>query len=1097
MKNLCLTAILVFSVAVELVAAAQVPTGSIVGTVSDPTGAVAPNVKLTLSSESGITRTTTTAPTGYYEFVQLPAGTYDVTAELSGFQRAVRRRLALSAGQVVRLDVALQVGDVAVSVDVTSEAPLIEPDKTSLGNVIDSRTLTTLPTQARNFLDLAQLTPGSIPNTPGGQVGGISVAGMRNQSNNYTLDGISNNDPQNNGILSLLNLFEAVQEFNVQTSIASAEVGRQSGAQVSVITKSGGNAYHGSLFYTGRNEALDATPFFFNRAGRNADGIPVVPKNVLRRHQFGGSVGGYLRRDQTFWFLSFEGFRQKNPSPQTARVPTPEERAAVTDPVSRRLLQFWPQPNTPLVGGRNWAGASDSLFNSETYFLRVDHNLSDHHRLMGRGALVRGRSLSQSASPFNGNITNRPEQYSYIVQLTSSGARWVNEARIGFSRNVTAFRTADISLNPAEIFTDAAGKPLPGYVDTRVDSLNGGLPLITITGFTNGGLGAGNNMPQGRATNTYEVIDNLALTGPWDWSRHTLRFGAHLRREISNRFDNTAFRGNITFPSWARFATGQPQTGTLATGGPGVFGTHRTWFRTAWSFYTQDTFKPRPNLTLNYGLRYEIPGESYEKYDGGSNFVPGVGMVLLNSNQRIDVDPTALGRAALRLTPVAGTDLPRSGQFNADYNNLAPYLGIAWSPKVWPGFFGDGKTVIRTGFRISYDDIFHNVPINLGVNHPPFLTTTLPTGTYTWATALNQNRRLFAADATVPGGERGLVDFRAYDTDPPTAYAMHYALEIERQLGKDFAAEISYIGSQGRKLGGHVNVNTPEVIVNNPAMRGDQAPNVRRFPFPQYSTLRLGKFTSNSNYNGMVLALRKRFSHGSSFEASYTLAKSLDDNSGFLGGTPETLFPANPHNRKLNRGRSAFDLRQRAVVWYIADIPVGPGRALLGGASGWLGQVVGGWQISGITAYRTGFPFNVLAGPTLDWSGFAQFADRPNWAPRVRSLPTDMRNPDQAFGCRAPLATNCPVFALPGAGDAGNVGRNAFTGPSAINWDFSVLKNFPFGEKRRVGFRMDFFNLFNHTNFGLPVANLQSPSVGTIGGAADPRLIQFGLRIDW
>ena len=499
---------------------AQLSTGSIVGTVYDQTGAAVPTAQLTLrDTATGTTRTATTSAAGAYEFPQLRPGTYDLTAEAKGFRRTVERNIVVNASLVARLDVTLQVGDVAQTVEVTAEIPLIEPDKTSISKTVDIRGMQNLPMLDRQILNLALTVPGTTPGAPGTQVVAFSVAGMRTQSNNYTLDGISHNDPQVNGPLNAFRIADAVQEFSVQTSIASTEVGRNSGAQVSIITKSGANAYHGTLFYYHRNDAFDATPFFLNRARQ--------PKNPLRRHDYGGTVGGFLARDKTFWFFSFEGFRQTVQEPATARVPTDAERAAVTDPVSRKLLQFWPQANTPqLLGstGRNWAGTTPSTNNNQTYFGRIDQNLSKNHRLMGRYAWFRGSTLARQTDPFNGAITNQPGQHSLLLQETYGTGRMVNELRVGYSRNRTFFLPVDVSLNPASIFTDASGNPLPGYVNTTTDSLDGGLPRITTTGFTNGGLGAGTNMPQGRATNTYEYSENLTLIGPWGWSRHTLRF---------------------------------------------------------------------------------------------------------------------------------------------------------------------------------------------------------------------------------------------------------------------------------------------------------------------------------------------------------------------------------------------------------------------------------------------------------------------------------------------------------------------------------------------------------------------------------------------
>ena len=1066
----------------------QLPTGSIVGTVYDQTAATVPGAQLALQdAATGTSRGTTTSAAGGYDFLELRPGTYDLAVEAKGFRRTVERNIVVNVGLVVHLDVTLELGDVRETVEARAETPLVEPDKTSISMAVDVRAMQDLPLLDRQFLNLALTVAGTVPGAPGTGMAATSVetftvAGMRSQSNNYTLDGISNNDPHINGPLNLFRLSDAVQEFNVETSIASTEAGRNSGAQVSIITKSGGNAYHGTLFYYHRNDAFDATPFFLNRAGQ--------PKNPLRRHQFGGTSGGFLHRDKAFWFFSFEGFRQTVQDPATARVPTDAERAAVTEPVSERLVQFWARANTPQLlatTGKNWAGTTPNETKDETYLWRIDQNLNNNHRLTGRYAWFRGSTLGRvgAGGPFNGLSTNKPGQHSLLLQETYATGSLVNEFRLGYSRNRVFFQPVDVA-NPATIFTDAAGNSLPGYIDTRVDPVDGGLPRITITGFTNGSLGTGTAQPQGRATNTYELLDDVSLIGPWGQNRHTLRFGVAARRESANLFLNLFYRGSISFPGWAAFAAGQPQRGSLATGAGGTF---RTWFRLPVYSYVQDAFKPRTNLTINYGLRWEYPGEFSEKRDRGSNFVPGVGQMALDSNLRIDVDPTQLGRAALLLTPIS-THIPSTGQFSVPKKNFGPFLGVAYAPKFWPGLFGDGKTGIRTGFRLSYDDIFDDIPTFMGTNFPPVLTTTLPTGAYTWATVLSQNQRLFSPDPTVvPQGERGSLSFFAWDVNPPNPYAMNYALEIERQLGRDFAVEASYIGSLGRKLLVAVDPNEPTVTVNDPAKRGDQAPNVRNFPFRQYSNIIQAAFVNNSNFNGMLLELRKRSGYGLSFTLSYELSKSLDDNSAFLGTDGATGIYADTRNRKLDYGLSSFDLRHRVIVSWVYELPLGPNRALLGRAHGFLGQAVGAWTLSGITNYRSGFPFTVLASSNTDFSGLNQFSDRVNLRPGVSHAPTDMSNPDHAF--------DPSVFEFPEAGSVGNVGRNTLIGPQFINQDFAVLKNFPITENRRVQFRAEFFNFFNHTNFKLPQNRLDQSGVGKIGDAYDPRLIQFSLRFQW
>jgi Carboxypeptidase regulatory-like domain len=1079
---------------------AQIPTGTVVGTVTDPVAAAIPNATVIIrDTTTGAARTTVTSSSGAYQFATLRPSIYEVAVEAPGFRRTVQKEITVSVGDVARADISLQVGSATETVEVKSEIPLIEPDKTSVSYAVDPSGIQGLPLINRNFLNLALTVPGTLPQAPGTQAGGFSVSGMRAQSNNFTLDGVDNNDPQVNGPLNTFNMTDAIQEFNVATSIAGAEVGRNPGAQVSILTKGGTNHYHGTLFYYGRNDALDANDFFLNRAGQK--------KNVLRRHQFGGTMGGYIVPDKTFWFGSIEAVKQNNPIPVTAKVPTDAERATVTDPISQKLLQmFVPRPNTPVTSsGINWTGVIPQTNNNETYFLRVDQNFSSNHRAFARAAVFLGRTntLQQTSAPFNGNITNWPSSHSYVLSDNYNTSNFVNNIQVGFSRNHTFFQAADRNVNPSTIFTDASGKPLPGFVNTAVDPLDGGLPRITVSGFANLGLGAGTNMPQGRATNTYQLDDDVT----WNRGSHTLKFGGEFRRGITNRFLNGNFRGQIQFTNstpdpatqgkttitaFQAFARGIPRTGSLRTGGPDQ--TFRNWFKNVYYLYVQDTYKVRSNLTMTYGVRYELPGALEEIHDRGSNFVPGVGMVALGSNQLITIDPNKLGRDAIVLVPTS-VKLPSSGQFETAKTNFGPYLGITYAP-------GDGKTVIRTGFRLGYDEIFNNIPVNMGLNAPQLLTTTLPSGAYTWGTALNQNRKLFNADPTVPGGQRGIVTFNAWDTKAPNSYGMNYSFGIERELTTKIAVSAGYIGSQGRKLGIFLDTNEPFVVAADPTKRGDQfPPNLRFFPFQQYSTISQGAFQGSSNYNSLVLSYRQRPFYGLNLNASYTFGKSLDNNSSFFGSTADSGFPADSRNLAAEYGRSDFDVRHRVVVTYNYDLPIGRGHRVLGSAPGIVDQVLGNWQIGGITSYRSGFPFTIWNDfGNTDYSGFNQFADRATFAPGVSTLTTHMGDPDNAYDATAflspkPGAQNPP----PGAGNIGNTRRNAFTGPNAVNTDFAVFKNFPFMESKRVQFRAEFFNFFNHVQFNPPTTSLSSSSAGKItsDSNANPRLVQLGLRIEY
>ncbi len=1064
----------------------QIPTATLVGTVTDPSGAVLPGATVTLVDVgTGYTRNTTTSSSGSFEFPALRPTDYEISAEASGFRKSVAHA-TVAVGEIGRVDFKLQVGNTSEVVQVQGEIPLVEPDRTSIATTVDPNQIKSLPMLGRNVLNLALTVPGTLDQAPGTQAGGLSVAGMRAQSNNFTLDGTSLNDPQVNGPLILFSLTDAIQEFNVQTSIATADVGRNPGAQVSFITKAGTNSYHGTLFEYARNDAFDANNYFLNRAGQK--------RNELRRHQFGGTMGGYLRKDKTFWFGSIEAIRQINPLPQTARVPTDAERAAVTDPTSQKLLAFIPHANTALVGGKNWAGSVPQKTNSETYLLRIDQNLTNNHRMMGRGTVVLGRSLTLQQNPFNGSITNWPSSHNYVINDVYNTSKWLNEFRAGFTRNRTFFRAGDVGVNPASIFTDSAGNPLPGYVDTRIDPLDGGLPRITVSGFSNFGLGAGTNMPQGRSTNTFELIDNVSYaTG-----RHRFQFGGEAKREDTHRFLNGNFRGAISFASFLppatgvdnSFASGKPRSGSLRTGGSDGSQTFRDWWKYADYFFVQDTYKAKDNLTINLGLRYEYPGAMKEKKNRGSNFVPGVGMVALNSNQVITIDPTKQGRAAIVLTP-GPVFLPASGELDTPKTHFSPAVGISYSPSSSWGLIGEHKTVIRTGFRLGFDEVFANIPVNMGLNGPQVLTTTLPTGQYSWATALSQNRFLFSADPTFAGGQRGIVTFNAWDTHGNRAYAMNYALELEREIGQNFVFGANYIGSQGRKLGMFIDVNEPFVTAVDPTRRGDQTPNTRTFPFQQYGAVANGTFPGSSNYNSLVTSFRARPWHGVSGDISYTYGHSLDENSSFFGSDRDFGSPADVRNLRAEYGRSDFDVRQRLVGSYTFDLPFGRTKWIGTDANAVVDRIIGGWQIAGITTWRTGFPFTVWGDlNTTDFSGFNQFADRGDLIAPGSAFDLSQGDPDHAF--------NPALFLKPrGALDIGNTRRNEFTGARYFNQDFAILKNFRITESKTFQLRAELFNAFNMTRFKLPSSTISSSAFGTYTSAEDPRIVQLAGRIEW
>jgi hypothetical protein len=1084
------------------------PVGNVSGTVKDSSGAIVPSVKLTLTSTATNAQlTTTTNASGEFQFLQLAPTTYTLVAEAAGFKKINVSSVLVQVDQITHLDLVLEVGTVTESVQVESAAPLLETDKSTISTVVDSRNIGNMPLNGRQALDLALITPGVTPTAAGTQVLSFNNAGARSQSNTYLWDGASNMDTQVNGNLNNFRIGDAVQEFSVQTSVASAEFGRGTGGTVSVVTKSGTNSVHGTMFEYLRNNDFDATDFFINKQG--------ATKTPLHRNTFGGTLGGPIKRNKTFVFGSFESIRQVNPTPSLTRVPTAAERAMVTDPISKALLKFWPDPNT--TGGNNFiANANASIFDY-TGLIRVDHKLSERDQLSVRFADYQGVTFTAGALPLEGGNGNTPVSRNGVLTETHTfSPTMFNEFRAGYSRNQTFITVQDIGLDASKIFVDSTGKPLPGVVDATKNIQDSGLPTITVAGGF-APLGSTTNLPQGRITNTFEVFDNMSWVAPFGASRHSFRFGFHQRREQARRYLDSNERGSFTFSgtasavetaaaaSWREFAAGLVNSSTFKTGSTLAY-----WDRFPWDIYWQDQWKVRDNLTLNYGVRYEYPSAIYQHRQDATNFIPGVGPVLLGTNQLLSIDPTKKGPASLVLgkAPITLSD---SG-VTSDKNNIAPVIGMAYTPRFAKGVFGNDDTVIRAGFRIGYDDIFNNIPANMGLNAPYNLSTTQNTNTaggkFSYATGFDQNVPLVKFDAN---GKPlvGLVGFNAEDPNIRSSYLYQYNVGIQRRLGQNFSLEVDYQGSAGHKLGLFVDQNQPTPIVKDSTFVGQQGngkgnPNLQVYPYPTFGAIGTGVDIGNSHYNGMVSTAKYQSPKGYFLQATYTWSHSIDYTSAFFGSTGELSTAANPKQLNLERAPSSFDTRHRAVVVYNVDLPMGHGHRLATSNNIIDRQLLGGWSISGITSAQTGQPFTVY-NTAQDFSGFNQFGDRPDYI-GSGPLVTNYSNPDLAFSPSAFSAT-------PPTGRVGTAGRNEFVGPGLVNYDFTTLKTFPvWHERTYLTLRADFFNLFNHTNFANPGHNEGSAAsfgkitqtlgsavataVGTTAGAnGGPRTIQFALRL--
>ena len=890
------------------------PSGGIAGTVRDPSGAPVPGARVLAISVTTRTQAAGLSDmAGSFRFLQLAPGAWSITVEADRFKRAHISQAVVQVDQVTRQDIALELGDRSEVIQVEALTSLLEVERTALAAVVDTLTIGSVPLNGRQFLDLALFTPGIVPSAPGTQGSGFSAAGIRSQSNVYLLDGVSNQDTQTNGPLDLFRITDAVQEFAVQTAVPLPEFGRGAGGQVNIVTKSGSNAFHGSVFEYLRNTVLNSADFFTNKqAGTKA---------ALNRNQFGTTLGGPVVHDRTFFFVSYEGFRQVAPAVSSTLVPSETQRAGVTDAISQRLLAYWPLPNAS--GATNYISNVRNLDSDNTGLARLDHRFGTRDQLSARWSEYWGTSTVPGLTPLSGGNLGPLSQISAALNLVHVfSPALLNELRLGFSGNTTTRTPQDQDLNAAAVFTGPGGAPLPGVVDNRRDPLNGGLPSIVIGGgFAS--LGTNANFPQGRTSRTGEAFDNLSWRAPLGLARHTWRWGAHVRSESLNRYLNRAERGSINFQTFADFARGQINTSTFRTGS-----TQSYWRRYPWDAYWQDEVRALSNLTLQFGIRYEAPSSVAELHRRAANYVPGYGPWIVGTNQLVGIDSSLTGPASLTFRS-APFSLPSSGAYS-DRNNIAPMIGFAWTP-------GSSRdTAIRGGFRVAYDDLFNNVPAGMALNVPFNIQTTQTANVtqpakFPWALAFDQNVPLISNYGKQGPGTPtvGILTLQGIDTHLRNAFAYVYHLGVQRTLGRALSFEADYQGSSGHALGMYIDVNQPSVIVRDPARRGPVAPNEQVFPDNRFNQAQIARSIGGSNYNGLVLATKYRGRRGVFVQSSYTLGKSLDYNSSYFGSgnlPGETGAPIDNTNLKLERGPSAFDVRGRFVLLYVIDVPA-PHRA--------------------------------------------------------------------------------------------------------------------------------------------------------------------------
>ncbi|MEP7361870.1 MAG: TonB-dependent receptor [Acidobacteriota bacterium] len=1082
-------------------ALAQTVTATLVGSVTDASSASVSEAAVTVSNrDTNLARTTRTTPSGDYRIPALPPGVYQIAIEHAGFKRSVIDEVELQVDQTARVDAVLQVGEVAESVEVTAAPPLVSSETSSVGQVIGNKQVVDLPLKGRSFFELALLAPGTTPTAPNSFVanrrplpGGLNapafqVGGAREKSNGYLIDGVDAQDPHYL-TPSFFPSVDVIQEFKLLTNAYTAEYGRFA-AQVNATTKAGTNQLRGGAYDFFRNEKLDAANFFDNLGGRD--------KPPLRYNQFGVNLGGPVRipklysGQQTFFFGSYEGTRIRRSRTAQLGVPTAEQRAgdfsqlnfrgnrAIFDPATTRrsetgaivrdafagnripqshigpfggeILKFYPTPSLSVPTGNNFfATVSDTSDNNQAMF-RVDHRFDDRNSVFFRYSLFDGVESSPSPIDNGGQSTDVRTQnmaFNYTRILTPN---FLYELRAGYNRPTY------LILQDGAFKVDYARQL--GIKNLLSDPVGWGVPNVSLTGFS--GIGTDTN-PTTQVSNTYHLVNHFTLNR----NTHNLKFGADQRKVNYNDRSERFVRGSFSFTGGltgdpARVGSTGVSVGDLLLGLPATAGGSNTSIAGNFNgfshaFFLQDDWKITPRLTMNLGLRYELNTRYTDVQDRLTLFdpiYPG-GRLLIAGSSNAYIPGSGIVSA--------GVDTPR-GLVPTDRNNFGPRVGIAFRP------FGGNRTVLRAGYGIFYE-IIELQDLRTFARNPPagevIQLTSDQNGNSTASGVLRVNE-LFPARGSLAARPNAFTPSQQYK-DP---YYQQWNFGVQHEFLPGWLLELSYIGSKGTFLAQRLNLNQA-VLDADPSK--PTALN-SRIAYPRFgNTIRATYPEANSTYHAGILKIEKRFAGGLSLLGSHTWSKSLDAGS-LIDDQPRDIF-----NKRLSKARSGFDIGQRTVISGTWEVPFGAGKKAF--SSGVPGKILGGWQINTIFNHRSGFPFSATAQGDVCNCGAAgqtaqQIGDPIAGAPQTRL---------QWF--------NTGAFAQPARGGFGSAGRNILSGPSATWLDLSLFKNIPLGERRRLQFRAESFNITNTTRFGQPSGAFNTPNYGVITSAQDPRIVQLALKL--
>jgi hypothetical protein len=1140
-----------FVLSTSLTFAQTQTSGRIAGTVKDQNGAVIAGANVTVMSRAtGDERKVTTDKTGDYTVLLLPSDIYQVSITARGLKQAIFNNVHVVITETTVVNAELEVGAVKESVTISTAGPLVQTDGPQRGRVVDSRSVSELPLATRNYTQILGLSPGVATYLPDNTATGrnsqnISVNGARGTQNNYQINGVDANLPNGNGMQAIaVPAPETVQEFKVQTSLYDATAGRSGGGSIQVVTKSGSNFLHGAAYEYFRNDALNANNPVLKTAG--------VKRPVLRRNIFGGLLGGPIKEDRTFFFISYQGTRESNGasrinslssnvlvasgltddrSEQTLRrtfnVPSIHPTALVLLnlklPDGRFLIP------TPQTNGR-YSGSAVSHFQEDQFNLNFDNRFNDRNWLAVKFFFSDAPRQQALASAGN-NVANVPgfgiggsnkNRILSFQDIHTFNSGLVNEARIGYHFTAVSFPSQE-PVKDSDV----------GIMRANADVLPG-LPLIRIAS-TAGGLIVGTSTTAGNRSfaSSLTLADTVSMTR----GKHTIRTGSEVRYYQSNQRNANFTHGQIDFLDFRSFLTGNTLTSVLSSGIGGV-----SLRATDYNFFVQDDWKVSPQLTVNLGLRYELDLPPYDTRGRLSTFDPSLYRPPIgNSLGPPSGGFVQAGNVIPQYDLAAVPNVSKRVVKSIDPTNFAPRFGFAYS------MLDSNRLVVRGGYGIFYSRAAFQ-SVSIASTLPP----TFILGRRNGAPLADPFFRV-PPEGQFPTFVPGIaLSGTAFDRNLRAPYFQQYNIGMQYEVVKDMLLDVAYVGTRGLKLFRQVAINQARLaspqhpIINEltgavittttPANVAQRAP----FQGVSINGFNQNQSTAQSFYNSLQVSLIKRLSRGLQLLASYTFAKSLDNASG-QGIGPGIVGVINPNaesdtsailgnqlNNRANRGVSDFDRTHRFVLSYIWDLtkPAFTGRSTVGRL------FFSNWQVGGIIVAMSGLPIDIVdtgAGSFYGLSGGSNPLARPNLVgdPHSNIPPGYFVNPfafarpivptGQVIPSSADLAVSGPVSpGTPFGTDIGNVGRNVLRGPRQTNVDFSIIKRFGLSESKNIEFRAEFFNLFNHVNLANPISDFNAalssggsinPNTGQIINPGDfgriistsnnPRLIQFAVKLNF